>query len=165
MGVPFDALVDLLDKFCRILHLVNIYFMDLVDPLYQACQIYFLSQGQRQSSIVVAACTPHTMQIDVKVNVSLFLWVFRRPHVNNKTSISDINTSCDDICCAQNVSFVISKFGHYLSFLFYRHLNFLAVFVFLCSYYADCQRFEVLRLVWGEIWSLSKIKSTLALKY
>lgn len=48
--------------------------MDLFYALNQTMQVCLLQKGQGQTVIIVPTCSSHSMQIDIEVNISLFLW-------------------------------------------------------------------------------------------
>ena len=84
------------------------------------------------------------MQVDIKINISLPLRELGWPHIDDKASVSDINTSCNDVSGTENTSLFVSEPGHDVFLFCDFHLDLLAIFILLGRYDTNSQLLEIL---------------------
>jgi hypothetical protein len=87
--------------------------------------------------------TTQSMQIVIQIDISLPLRIFWWPHINHKASISIVNKFYFDIRSTENISLIVSKFGHDLPFFLDNHLHFLAILILFACYFAKGQGFKI----------------------
>lgn len=156
MRVEFDTLDDLISQGSGVLGLSYLDLVDLLHTVDHPLQVNLLNESQSQSVIVVSACPPHAMQVDVEIDTRFPLGQFGWSYIDDEASISDVDSSGDDVGGQQNIGVVVPEPRHNVLLLSDGHLDLLAVLVLLAGDDAHRQGLEVLGLIGCEVRSLHR---------
>ena len=123
----------------------------MLDSFGQPLELLVLAECQGNTLVVVAACPTNPMQVDINIDIFIFIAPLRHSHIDHEDGVPDVDPPGHDVGAEEDIDFIVLELGENFFLLLDGHVDFLAVFEDLRGKDSLGDVLQVLRLVGCEV--------------